>query len=95
MLATFLAEAKKLLDLEYGKLSIPSIQSLLIMYITSAGMGKDRAGVMFRYAAYEMLKRLRLENAYRFLDKLADDEETRRDKRAISRMLWGVYCFEA
>lgn len=49
--------------------------------------GQDRAGLMFRYAAADMVKRLNLERRFA---KLKDDiVQEAREKRVISRALWG------
>ena len=60
----FSTEAKRLLDSEDGRRSLPAVQGLLIMYAYSTGIGKDRGGMMFRYAAYDMLNRLDLEEGF-------------------------------
>jgi len=92
MRVEFLNEAKRLFDLESGKGSLPTVQALLIMYICCAGMGRDRAGMMFRSVAYEMLRSLRLEDVR--LGAASEAEATARAIDANSRALWGIYCFE-
>jgi hypothetical protein len=88
----FLKEAKRLLDCEGGRASIPATQALCILYTISAAMGRDRAGLMYRLAAYEMLKRLRLENAFAKLDRTLPRDSL--DREVISQSAWGVFCFE-
>jgi hypothetical protein len=60
----FEAQAKVLLDDENGRRSLPTVQGLLIMFAYNVAMGKDRAGLIFRYMAYDMLNRLRLEDGF-------------------------------
>lgn len=89
----FLSEAKRLLDREFGRRSLQTVQALLIMYACTAGMGKDRAGAIYRYAAYEMLRRLKLEAKYRETT-IRDEAKRTRYQKALSRALWGICCFE-
>lgn len=44
--AQFLDEAKKLLDLENGRASLPTVQGLTLMFTLSAYRGMDRAGMV-------------------------------------------------
>lgn len=46
---------------------------------------------MYRYAAYEMLHRLKLENVF---NKVKNDPFKSRQKRILSKALWGLFCFE-
>jgi hypothetical protein len=88
----FLKEAKWLLDCEGGRASIPATQALCILYTISAAMGRDRAGLMYRLAAYEWLKRLTLEAAFEKLDETIPRDLLERE--VISQSTWGVFCFE-
>jgi hypothetical protein len=88
----FLAESKKLLDLEGGRASIPTIQGLYSLFIVSCCSGTDRAGSMYRYATFEMVKRMKLEKKYAKLsDKIPSEA---REKLVIAKTLWGLFCFE-
>lgn len=87
----FEAQAKVLLDVENGRRSLPTVQGLLIMFAYNVAMGKDRAGLVFRYTAYDMLNHLRLENAFSGVTNTNYDYK---ERRAYSRALWGIYCFE-
>lgn len=49
MAERFTDEAKKLFELECGRASLPSVFGLYILFFVSAMMGKDRAGLMYRY----------------------------------------------
>lgn len=80
-----------MLELEGGGQTIPTVIALGLMYLSSALLGRDLAGSMYRYAAYEMLKRLHLERKF---SKLTDDSEDALTKRMLSRTLWGLLCFE-
>lgn len=42
-------EAKKLFELECGRASLCTIFGLYMLFFVSAMMGKDRAGLMYRY----------------------------------------------
>lgn len=42
-------EAKKLFELECGRASLPTVFGLYMLFFVSAMMGKDRAGLMYRY----------------------------------------------
>lgn len=44
----FLDEAKRLLDLENGRASLPTIQGLALMFALTAYRGMDRAGMASR-----------------------------------------------
>lgn len=86
--ARFLNETKRLYDLEEGRSSLPSVQAMLIMYCCLVGRGKDRAGLQYRYGASEMMKHLRLGMMF------THGDISRYVKEAVSRALWGIYCFE-
>ncbi|KAH7187276.1 putative C6 transcription factor [Fusarium oxysporum] len=90
--AQFLDEAKKLLDLESGLASLPTVQGLTLMFTLSAYRGMDRAGMMYRYAAYEMFRRLHLDGTF---NKIKDDPGQTRQREIISKAAWGLFCFES
>jgi hypothetical protein len=92
MAECFLDEAKKQLEIESCRASIPTLQALCLMYLTSALLGRDRAGIMYRFAAYEMLKRLNLERKFARLDP--SDLEVAEMRMILSKLLWGLFCFE-
>ncbi|OLN96914.1 Nitrogen assimilation transcription factor nirA 5 [Colletotrichum chlorophyti] len=84
----FFDEAKRLLDIESGRLSLPTAQGLFIMYLSAGAMGKDRAARMYHLAACDMAQRLEMlsiEDAH----KLVENE------RIMSKALWGMYCIES
>ena len=88
----FLSEAKGLFELENGRESLPTVNALCLMYLTSALLGRDRAGLMYRHLAYEMLKRLGLERKF---NKLSDDDPQEvLTRNVLSKALWGLFCFE-
>lgn len=87
----FDAEAKRLFDCENGRRSLPTVQGLLIMFTYSTVMGKDRAGIMFRHTAYRMLDQLDLEVNFR---NVTNAKHNYKERKAFSRALWGIYCFE-
>ncbi|KAF5007709.1 hypothetical protein FDECE_5957 [Fusarium decemcellulare] len=89
----FLDEAKKQLEIEGCRPTIPTLHALCLMYLTSALLGRDRAGVMYRYAAYEMLKRLNLERKFAKLDP--GDPGAAEMRVILSKTLWGLFSFES
>jgi hypothetical protein len=92
MADSFLNEAKKLLELEQGRMTIPTINALCLMYLTSALLGRDRAGLMYRYMAYSIARRLSLEQKFTKLDE--EHADTPLTRQILSRTLWGLFCFE-
>ena len=88
----FLSEAKKQLDLEAGKVSYTSVQGLFILFVLSCCDGTNRAGSIYRMAAFDMLAKLKLEKTFaRLRDSVPEEAE---HKRAISKLLWGLYVLE-
>ena len=65
------------------------------MYTCYVGQGKDRGGMHYRRMAYDMLARLqaKLETIFTDLERIHEGATTKTAK-AISRALWGIYCFE-
>jgi hypothetical protein len=91
----FLAEARSLLERECGRRSLPTVQALLIMYTCHVGQGKDRGGLEYRHRAYQMLDWIQPKLESRFNNPvMIDPSNATRYQDAISRMLWGIYCFE-
>jgi hypothetical protein len=87
----FFEEARRLYDCENGRRSPATIQGLLIMFAYTCGMGRDRAGKIFQNTAYEMLNRLKLETGFREATCVSSGHV---EQKALSRALWGIYCFE-
>ena len=65
------------------------------MYAYYASQGKDRGGMHYRLIAYDMLSRLQ-EKLEARLTSPGDVHQgnVSRYVKAISRALWGIYCFE-
>lgn len=65
------------------------------MYTCNVAQGKDRGGIQYRWMAYGMLARLgeELETLFMDLEK-TNEGATDNSAKAISRALWGIYCFE-
>ena len=57
----FFSKAKKHVCAENGRLSGPTTHGLMIMFLVSCFKGIHRAGLLYRYSACEVFKRLRLE----------------------------------
>lgn len=91
----FLNEARQLLDTDYGRRSLTTVQALLVLYTCYTGQGRDRGGLQYRHAAYEMLKRLQVKLEASFRNPgMADEAGRAKYQTAVSRALWGIYCFE-
>ncbi|KAL2752717.1 hypothetical protein ACRALDRAFT_2113171, partial [Sodiomyces alcalophilus JCM 7366] len=88
----FFEETKALLDREQGRATLPTVQALAALYFVEAGLGRDRASQLYRYAAFAMLNRLGLERRFRGLNE--NDPGVAKERRAISRVLWGLYLQE-
>ncbi|KAG5945456.1 hypothetical protein E4U53_006704 [Claviceps sorghi] len=88
----FLNEAKKLLDMENGRASVCAVQGLALLFSVSACRGTDRAGILYRFAAYEMFNRLDVEATY---NAMRYDKTKELDRRILSRLAWGLFCFES
>ncbi|KAK2603543.1 hypothetical protein QQS21_004312 [Conoideocrella luteorostrata] len=88
----FLNEAKKLLDLENGRASICAVQGLTLLFSVSAYRGTDRAGMLYRFAAYEMFNRLNVEATY---NEIRDDPTKTLNRNILSKLAWGLFCFES
>ncbi|KAK7418274.1 hypothetical protein QQX98_004059 [Neonectria punicea] len=89
----FLQEAKMFLDREKGRASIPTVQGLIFMYLATALGGSDRAARVYRFTAYTMLRRLRLEE--RFHDLKTREPSNVQERRVISSALWGLFTIES
>jgi hypothetical protein len=80
-------EARRHYGLENARASLPTVQGLLIMFAASAFFDCNDTLSDYRSLAYNMLDRLRIE------EKITADQ-TQDEKRAYSKAVWGVYCFE-
>ena len=90
----FLAEAKKHLDLEMGRTSITAIQGLWTLFTVTTINGTDNAGRIYRLASYDMMSRMRFEEAFAVLGGDDDDSSQLRARRAISKVVWGIFCLD-
>lgn len=86
----FYDEARKLLDNEAGKPSLPSAQAMLTLYMYSTANAMDRAGYMYRMLACEMFRRLQLGTE----SVLARNTYGSTAGKALSRNAWGFFCLE-
>jgi hypothetical protein len=89
MVSQFLSEAKRQLELERGRSSLPTVQGLTLLYAVSAYNGTDRAGLIYRYAAHNMLQSMRIDRSL-----VSGIPSNASDHRATSKALWGLFCFE-
>jgi hypothetical protein len=88
----FLNEAKRHMEEERGRSSIPMVQGLALVFSQLSAKALDRAGLMFRTAASEMLQTMQLEKKLALLRSRGqgDSEEA----RVISKAMWGLFCFD-
>ncbi|OKL58501.1 hypothetical protein UA08_06055 [Talaromyces atroroseus] len=83
----FYKEAKRLLDLEDGRISIPTIQGYATMLSSMALLGKDRLALL----SLGQLGRMVAEaSAIHLPMQLHADEHKRAEGRAIDNTIWGV-----
>jgi hypothetical protein len=87
-------EAKRLLDLENGKVSVTTVQSLFNMFVYASSTGKDRAGSVFRLAGCEMFKRLSRRKDKRLALEASLGAKNDNSRRDWSRVAWGIFCLE-
>jgi hypothetical protein len=89
--AQFMAEAKRHLDAEAGKVALPTAQGLYVMFLVCFQTGTSRAGTMYRLAALDLLAKLQLE-------KLLKPEEGKPGeadyRRALSKASWSLFNVE-
>ncbi|KAM4057836.1 C6 transcription factor [Hirsutella rhossiliensis] len=93
MTERFLYEAKSLLYCEQGRASIPTAQALMLMFLTTTCLGRDRAGRIYRHHAIDMIQRLKIEAKYTAL--LEDSHDDPRERRLLAKALWGLFVFES
>lgn len=86
MQSLFFDEAQRHLHLEAGRTSLATAQALLLMHLSSAAMGADRASRMHQLCAGDMFNNL--------LTVEVDVTVEIRDRKIMSKALWGMYCFE-
>lgn len=92
LIPLFFSESNRHLALEQGRASLSSSIALYLLYLVSACLGRDRAGLHFRTWSLEMLKRLGLEKKYLKLREGVSGEE--KDRDLISRVLWGLFVID-
>jgi len=89
----FFDEARRHLDREEGKASVPSIQALCVMFLYCMGVGKDRLGQIYRYACCDMYKRMKAGTKFP-KDLNALTTTFAKHRQLFSRFSWGVVHFE-
>lgn len=89
----FFDEARRHLDREEGKPTMPTVQALCVMFLYCMGLGKDRLGQMYRYACCEMYKRMKAGSRFP-KDISASTVASSKHRQLFSRFSWGVVHFE-
>ncbi|RAL10264.1 putative C6 transcription factor [Aspergillus homomorphus CBS 101889] len=86
--AHFYAEAKRLLDEEAGRITLPTVQGLGVLWSCAARTGRDRQGWIYRnqlaYALQELLQR----NSTLAVNP---DLDTLRMVHGLNRTVWGIF----
>ena len=90
--AQFLAEAKKQFDLESGRTSITAVQGLWTLFTVATMNGTDKAGYFYRLASYDMIRRMKFEKTFERVE--SDEPSDVRARRAISKVVWGIFCLD-
>lgn len=90
----FYNEAKKELDAENGKVSLPAVMALHSLFLYSSEAGIDRAGVFYRVSSSEMYKKMRLGQEFPAWVATSNPIKTEQYRRAVSRAAWGLFCIE-
>ncbi|KAF4815096.1 Nitrogen assimilation transcription factor nit-4 [Colletotrichum siamense] len=83
----FLNEVRRQWELERGEALLTTAQALFIMYLTTLALGMETSATEYQLAACDMAHTLQSE----VQGSLGTND---RDKRAASKALWGIYCFE-
>ncbi|OIW24763.1 hypothetical protein CONLIGDRAFT_648885 [Coniochaeta ligniaria NRRL 30616] len=91
----FYNEAKKQLDLEHGKVSLPTVMALYNLFLYSSEAGIDRAGTFYRVSCSEMYKKLRLGSEFPSWVDNSGPSNREQYRRAVSRAAWGLFCIES
>lgn len=88
----FYDEARKLFERECGKPSSATAQALMLLFGASTMMAMDRIGYIFRLAACEMYKWLKL--GHDLPKKRNAGPEMDVHKKRHARAAWGLFCIE-
>lgn len=71
---------------------VTNVQGLWLLFMFSVATGTDRAGSMYRFAAYEMLKRMQLRARYEKLTHHIPEQAL--ERRVIAKLYWGIFSIE-
>lgn len=93
LIAAFAAEAKRHVDSEISKVSILTVQGLYMLFAASCCNGTNRSGEVYRNLALGVLRRLKPARLFQRLSSAVPEQAEK--QRALSRMWWGLYVFEA
>lgn len=90
----FFEEAERLFALEAGRVSLPTVEALLLIYINQVCVGLDGPEKMRIAVEYDMYKRLGLGKKQRTPKSVGDNETFRRELKARSVAAWGLFCYD-
>lgn len=88
----FFREAKRLLELEYGKATLSTMQALLVMHSIECNRGKDRLGRVFHHQAVDMYRRLGYASEQPRPVSCDTSETIQQEWRALTRIIWATFC---
>jgi len=92
MCEKFLLKSVSLLEREANRISIPTALALYLMFTAYKYIGKDSDGIVFHGMSLRYLKQLNL--VERFATLNPNDPTEERERRVISKALWGIWTAE-
>ncbi|KAK4446165.1 nitrogen assimilation transcription factor nirA, partial [Podospora aff. communis PSN243] len=90
--AAFLMEAKKHVDEELNKMCLTTVQGVYMLAVYCCCEGNSRAGSMYRFAALQMLRKMKPGALHAMLN--ANIPKEAELQRAFSKLCWGIFVFE-
>ena len=79
------------MERENGKESLPTTQAMYLLFIYCTTAAKDRLGLMYRYSACEMYKRMKSGTK---IPTEIPTEDTANHMQLVSRHAWGLFYLE-
>lgn len=90
----FLEETERQLALEAGRISLPTLEALLIIYLSQTSFGLDRPANQRLPVAYDMYRRLGVGKRQRRPKPGGNDVGFRRELKGKSIAAWGLFCYD-